>query len=61
MCNKVFSLNFDMTNPNPSTFLGNVQWKLAKQMENSNYIVFSIIELSLSICLKFYKCFQESV
>ena len=31
MCNKVFSINLDMTNPNPSTFLGNVQWKLAKK------------------------------
>jgi len=37
MCNKVFSINLDMTNPNPSTFLGNVQWKLAKQMENSDF------------------------
>jgi len=29
--NKVFSLSFCMNNSNPSTFLGNVHWKLAKQ------------------------------
>jgi len=37
MCNKVFSLNFDMGNPNPSLFLGNVQWKLVKQYKNSDF------------------------
>jgi len=36
MCNKVFSVNFDMTNLNSSTFLGNVQWKLAKQIKDSD-------------------------
>jgi len=32
MCNKVFSFNFDMANPNTSLFLSNVQWKLVKQV-----------------------------
>jgi len=26
-----------MANLNPSLFLGNVQWKLAKQLKNSNF------------------------
>ena len=37
MFNKVFSINFDMTNLNSSTFLGNVQWKLDKQMKDSDF------------------------
>jgi len=37
MFNKVFSINFYMTNLNSSTFLGNVQWKLAKQMKDSDF------------------------
>jgi len=36
MCNKMCSLNFGMANPNPSTFLGNVQWKLVQQYKNSD-------------------------
>ena len=31
------SLNFSMGNPKPSTFLGNVQWKLVKQLRNSDF------------------------
>ena len=31
MCNKVFSIQFDMGNPIPSLFLDNVQQKLVKQ------------------------------
>jgi len=26
-----------MANPNPSLFLGNVQWKLAKQLKNNDF------------------------
>ncbi len=37
MCNKVFSLSFGMGNPNSSTFLGNVQWKLVKHYKNSDF------------------------
>jgi len=37
MFNKVFSINFDMTNLNSSTFLGNVQWKLDKQMKYRDF------------------------
>jgi len=37
MCNKVLSLNFDMGNPNPSLFLGNILWKLVKQYKNSDF------------------------
>ncbi len=37
MCNKLFSLNFDMGNPYPSLFLGNVEWKLVKQYKNSDF------------------------
>jgi len=36
MCNKVFSFNFDMGNINSSTFFGNVQWKVVKQLKNSD-------------------------
>jgi len=32
----MFSVNFDMTNLNSSTFLGNVQWKLAKHIKENN-------------------------
>jgi len=37
MCNKMFSLNFGMDNPDSSTFLGNVWWKLVKQLKNSDF------------------------
>jgi len=37
MCNEVFSLNFVMDNPYTSLFLGNVQWKLVKQYQNSAF------------------------
>jgi len=37
MCNKVFSLNFGMGNPNASIFLGNAQWKVVKQLKNSDF------------------------
>jgi len=30
-----------MANPNPSTFLGNVQWKLVKQLKNGDFYIFS--------------------
>jgi len=33
----MFSLNFGMTNSNPSMCLDKVQWKLAKQMENIDF------------------------
>jgi len=53
---KSFPLYLDMGNLNPSLFLGNV-----KQNKNTGYYVYSKKEvLSLSNCLKFYKCFQES-
>jgi len=37
MCNKAFSINFGMDYPNPSLFLGNVQWKLFKQLKDSDF------------------------
>ncbi len=37
MCNLVSSLNFGMGNLNSSIFLGNVQWKLVKQLKNSDF------------------------
>ncbi len=33
MCNKLILLNYDMGHPNPSTFLGNVQWKIVNQFK----------------------------
>ncbi len=36
MCNKLFSLNFGMSNQNSSTFLANVQCKVVKQLKNSD-------------------------
>ncbi len=36
-CNKVFSLNFGVAYLNPSLFLGNVQWKLVKQLKSSDF------------------------
>jgi len=33
--NKLFLLNIGLANPNPSLFLGNVQWRLAKQTKES--------------------------
>ncbi len=53
MCNKVFSLNFCMENPNSSTFSCNVQYKIIKQLKNSDFHSIYIMQLSLSICLKF--------
>jgi len=50
---EVFSLSFGMTNPNPSTFLSNVQWKLVKQPKTVISIVFFITKLSLPTCLKY--------
>ena len=44
---------------NPSLFLGNVYWKLANKMKTVTAIVFYIMKLSLSSCLKFQK--HESV
>jgi len=51
MCNKVFSLNFGMDNPNPSLFLGNVQWKLVKQYKNSDlsYNIFHIAAVTVNL------------
>ncbi len=72
MCNKVFSLNFDMDNPNPS-FLGNVQWKLVKEYKNSDFqIIFyiptvtinllEILDILPEICLTCaIKCFPSSL
>jgi len=42
-----------MANPNPSAFFGNVQWKIVKEMENSDFVVFSISPLPLPTCLNF--------
>ncbi len=54
MCNKLFSLNFGMGNTNPSTFFGNVQWKVVvKQLKNSDLHSISILQLSVSTCFKF--------
>jgi len=36
----MFIFNFGMANPNPSTFLGNVQWKLIKQLKNGDFYIF---------------------
>jgi len=48
--NKVFSLNFDMENTIPSTFLGNIECKIFKQMKNSgfhssNYLLYRSIDI----------------
>jgi len=54
MCNKLFSLNFGMGNTNPSTFFGNVQWKVVvKELKNSDLHSISILQLSVSTCFKF--------
>jgi len=37
MCNEMLSLDYDMDNPNPSLFLGNVQWNLVRQYQNSYF------------------------
>jgi len=50
MCNKVFPLNVDIGNPNPSLFLGNVQWKLVKQYKNSDfYSIFHIATVIINL------------
>jgi len=36
----VLSLNFGVANPNPSSFLGNIQWKIVKQSKNSDFYSF---------------------
>jgi len=37
----VFSISFGMNNSNPSTFLGTVHWKLAKQLKsNDSYSIY---------------------
>ena len=71
MCNKVFSLNFGMGNPNSSTFLGNVQWKVVKQLKNSDFHsifhnatvtvnLFEILEMLPEMCLTCaIKCFPS--
>jgi len=41
MCNKVLSLHFAMANLNLSSFLGNVYWKVVKQLKNSD--IYSIL------------------
>jgi len=58
---KCFSLILGMVNPNPLLCLCNIKWKLTNQLKIVIYIVISIIVLSLSTCLKFYKCLQQSV
>jgi len=61
MCNKLFSLNFGMSNQNSSTFLANVQWKVVKQLKNSDFHsiyhiatvtvnLFEILEMLPEIC-----------
>jgi len=35
--NELFTLNLGMANLNPSTFLDNVQWKIVKQFENTDF------------------------
>jgi len=42
-----------MANPSPSTFLGNIHWKFVKQQEKGIPNIFFIIQMLLSICLKF--------
>jgi len=53
MCNKLFSLNFDMGNPYPSLFLGNIECKLVKLYKIVISRLFSILQLSLSTFLEF--------
>ncbi len=51
---KVFSFNFDISNLNPLSCLGNVQWKVVKQIEIVICIVLAIIiVLSLATCFNF--------
>jgi len=71
MCNKVFSLNVSMDSPNSSTLLGNVQWKLVKQLKNSDFHsifhnetvtvnLFEILEMLPEMCLTHaIKCFPS--
>jgi len=41
MYNEFCPLNFDAANPNLETFLSNIEWKLVKQLENSDlYSIF---------------------
>jgi len=50
MGNRVFSLNYDMGNPNPSLFLGNDQQKLVKHYQNSVfYIIFYIATVTINL------------
>jgi len=53
--------HFDMVNQSPYTFFGNVQWKLAKQLQNSDFYSFFHNAFVTANLFEFYKCFQESV
>ena len=63
--NKVFSFNFDISNPNPISYLGNVQWKVVKQMEINIWIILTIVVPSLATCFNFpiqpLKCFPSVI
>ena len=71
MCNKVFPLNFGIGNPNSLTVLGNVQWKVVKQLKNSDFQsifhnatvtvnLFEIFEMLPEMCLTCaIKCFPS--
>jgi len=59
--NKVFFPQFGMANPNPSTFLSNIEWNLAKQLENGDFYgffhnvtnLFWNIQMLQGICLTY--------
>jgi len=47
---KMFCLNVGMGNPNPSLHLGNIQWKLAKQLKNSDFCsIFHITTVTVNL------------
>jgi len=50
-----------MANPNIKTFLGNVQWKIAKQLENSDFHSdFHDITVTINLFVIKY-CLQEAI
>jgi len=63
-----------MSNPNPSSFLGNVHWMLAKKIENNDFnnifhtsttipvSLFEILEMLPGICLAYIiKCYPSTL
>jgi len=59
-----------MGNPNPSTFFGNVQWKVVKQLKNSDFHsilhnatvtvnLLKILQMLAGICLTYRKNLKE--